>query len=151
MRRLIAVAAVAVRHPAERAAIGHAHAHLLAGAGHGRRVKWCRLHDAPDLLDQRFLRRAWQIARHVANTLGQNEHRLTRLFDLMRPSMPSTKENGDPKAAVLALHIVFPVRRGRGCAAPDPGWSAPAGSLRRYDVLGALALAVASFAQSPRC
>ena len=39
MRRLIAIAARLVGHPAERAAIRHAHRHRLAGARHARHVK----------------------------------------------------------------------------------------------------------------
>ena len=74
MRRLVAIAAFLVGDPAERAAIGHAHAHFLAGARHGRHVERRGLDYLAHILDQRFLRRPVEIARHVPHAFRQNLH-----------------------------------------------------------------------------
>jgi hypothetical protein len=62
MLRLVAIAGH-IRDPAERAAIGHAHAERLSALRHARREQRGRVDDREDRLRERFLRGAIEIAR----------------------------------------------------------------------------------------
>jgi type I pantothenate kinase len=72
--RLVAIAALLVRDPAERSAIGHAHRHRLAGSGHDGHEERRVGDDRADRSDQGLLTRAVEIFGAVANAVGQLRH-----------------------------------------------------------------------------
>jgi hypothetical protein len=71
---LVSVALSLVRDPAERAAIGHAHAHWLAGPWHFRREQGCLGNDGAYFGQQGFLCSAVEVARQQMDSIRQNKH-----------------------------------------------------------------------------
>src|SRR5262245_57191760 len=72
MRGLIAVAAL-VRHPTERAAIGHPHRHRLAALGHPGRVDRGGAHDLAQRGDHRLLGGAVEITSAYTQASGHEK------------------------------------------------------------------------------
>src|SRR5690606_23322472 len=113
MRRLVAVAALLVGDPAEFAAIGHADAHLLAGPGHGRNVERGDFDDTADVVHQRGLRGAVEMAGQVTDAFGQGRivkrrhqsspTRPRSFFTLARPDFSFSLRSIDPLVGLVFL------------------------------------------------